>query len=314
MTGSLDIREVTGRIVMDLKAGPSVEVEVALENGARARATVPLREEGDAKEELTAIRDWYSEQILYKDVTEQENIDALLLKNFDNRFQNGSGRKGRLAVSMAVIRAAGAGIGLPLYRYMGGSSVPKIPVPIISLIGGESLEKGTDFQETMIVLQGNIKYSEKLRMGTQIHYNVEKLLKGKDYRGMAEEGMNCLMQAISLAGYKLGKDIQLALITDADWLYVKEEGRVKIINMERAGTVSEVLFQVREARKAGQKIMIESDLNDTEEDFISDFATAVRADYIKIETSFKSEWTAKNNEIIRLEELYNDKNMKTGCI
>lgn len=308
MGESLHIREVTGRMVMDLKAGPAVEAEVALENGARARAFVPLRKEKDAKEELAAIRDWYSELILYEDAARQDNIDALLSKDMNKKFQNGSGNTGRLAVSMAVIRAAGAGIGLPLYRYMGGSSAPKIPVPVIRVFGGETLKTGVDVREIMIVLQGNIMYSEKLRLGNEIYHNVIKIM------GEKQSGINGTIQAVGLSGCKLGKDVQLALRANTDWLYVKGEGVAKIINMEQAGTVSEAFAQVEEAKKAGQKVMIEGDSHEIEEDFTSDFAAAVGAEYIKIGVPCRDEWSAKNNELLRLEEVYRDKNVKTGCI
>lgn len=135
MVGSLDITEVKGRQLLDSQGRMAVEAEVTLENNARGRAMISVEHDGLAGEAEALINDYLSEAVLYEDGSGQTRIDCLLVEAAERAPFGKGGRSATLSLSMAVCRAAGAGLLLPLYRYLGGSSSPSMPVPIIGLIG-----------------------------------------------------------------------------------------------------------------------------------------------------------------------------------
>ena len=388
MLNGLDIIEVTGRIVRDSWGYPGVEAEVILENGAHGRATVSLGNTGRAERQAEFVGGWLSETILFEDASDQGRIDRMLTKAAEENRAAGDGNQGVLVLSMAVARAAGAGLHLPLYRYLGGSSAPVMPVPMMSMICGGSRDKGLDFHEIMVVPQGADSYSEGLRMGVEIYQALKRLLSISGFNTStgdgggfeadmknSEEALHYLMDSFKLAGYKPGTDVRVAINADADRLYVKEDGtywfsnesrmggisinraqkdmlayylrladgfpicavmnglwkedlegreqmmkllehrtllvsddfaaaNATIIRMEQAGTVTRALEMVERARKAGHKVIIASDGKDTEESFLADMAAAVGADYVKSGAPCRGEYTAKYNELLRIEEFY----------
>lgn len=388
MLNELDIIEVTGRTVRDSWGYPGIEAEVVLENGAHGRVAVSLGNTGRAEELADIVNDRLSEIILFEDASDQGKIDRMLLQAAEESGAEKNGNQGILVLSMAVARAAGAGLRLPLYRYLGGTSAPVMPVPMMSMISGGSGDKGLDFHEIMIVPQGARSYSEGLRMGVEIYQTLKRLLSMSglststgDGGGFepdmknSEEALRYLMDSFKLTGYKPGTDVQVAINAGADRLYVKEDGtycfskeskkggisinreqkdmiayymrladgfpicavmnglwkadlegrrqmmsllehrtlmvsddftaaNATIIRMEQAGTVTGALEMVEKARKAGHKVIIASDVRDTEESFISDMAAAVRADYVKSGAPCRGECTAKYNELLRIEEFY----------
>ncbi|HCD45436.1 MAG TPA: phosphopyruvate hydratase, partial [Lachnoclostridium sp.] len=176
MLNGLDIIEITGRIVRDSWGYPGVEAEVILENGAHGRAAVSMGNNGSAEEQVRLVNDRLSESILFEDASDQGRIDRMLSQAGDENWAEVDGNQGVLAISMAVARAAGAGLHLPLYRYLGGTSAPVMPVPMMSMISGGGGDKGLDFHEIMIVPQGANSYSEGLRMGVEIYQALKRLL------------------------------------------------------------------------------------------------------------------------------------------
>ncbi|WP_077610648.1 hypothetical protein [Clostridium sp. Marseille-P2415] len=251
MFGGLDIIEVTGRIVLDSWSNPAVEAETVLENGAHGRALVSLGNAGKAKQEAELVSDWLSEAILFEDASNQERIDRLLLQAAEDKTMEGkSGRYGVLAISMAVARAAGAGLGLPLYRYLGGTSAPVMPVPMMSMISGGDAEKGIDLLELMIVPQGAETYSEGLRMGVEIYQTLKRLLALSGYNTSTgegggfmpdmkstEEALRYLMDAFRLSGYKPGTDVLVAVNAGAERLYEKDEGVYRFSKESKKGGI-----------------------------------------------------------------------------
>lgn len=251
MLNGLDIIEVTGRIVRDSWGYPGVEAEVILENGAHGRATVSLGNTGRAEKQAEFVGGWLSETILFEDASDQGRIDRMLTQAAEENKAAGDGNQGVLVLSMAVARAAGAGLHLPLYRYLGGSSAPVMPVPMMSMICGGSRDKGLDFHEIMIVPQGADSYSEGLRMGVEIYQALKRLLSISGFSTStgdgggfvadmknSEEALHYLMDSFKLTGYKPGTDVLVAINADADRLYVKEDGTYWFSNESRMGGIS----------------------------------------------------------------------------
>lgn len=130
-----------------------------------------------------------------------------------------------LGVSLAVAKAAANALGMPLYRYIGGTNAKVLPVPMMNIInGGKHADNNVDFQEFMIMPIGAPKFSEALRMGAEVFHNLKSVLKKKGYStavgdegGFApnlksnEEAIEVILEAIELAGYKPGKDVAIAL-------------------------------------------------------------------------------------------------------
>lgn len=248
------IREIKGRQVLDSRGNPTVEVDVALESGARGRAAVPSGASTGAKEAIE-LRDGDKKRWMGKGVSKAvANISKLLapkLLGMDGLDQvgvdrtmidiDGAKNKGRiganaiLGVSMAVARAAAQETGQPLYRYLGGTNARVLPVPLMNIInGGAHADNRLDLQEFMIVPVGADRFSEALRMATEVFHTLKGILKKRglntavgDEGGFApdlgsnEEALALIVQAIEDAGYKAGKDIALALDAAASEFYDK---------------------------------------------------------------------------------------------
>ena len=245
MIDSLDlvIDTIVAREVLDSRGNPTVEAEVLLEAGAIGRAIVPSGASTGAHE-AHELRDGDS-RYLGKGVTKAVNhiedriapalcgISSLDQASVDGTMQelDGSDNKSSLganailAVSMATARAAANGLGLPLYRYLGGPMASLLPVPLMNVInGGAHAANNLDFQEFMLVPHGASTFRESLRMGAEVFHTLKSLLSAQglstavgDEGGFAPNLTNndaagdLLIQAIEKAGYSPGKDISLAL-------------------------------------------------------------------------------------------------------
>ncbi len=246
------IRSIKAREILDSRGNPTLEAEVRLDGNIGGRAAVPsgastgvheaveLRD-GDAhrfsgKGVLRAVENVnniITPALIGENVYQQRAIDQIMI-NLD-----GSANKGRLganailAVSMAAARAAAASLGLPLYRYLGGTNACIIPVPMMNILnGGAHADNNIDPQEFMIVPAGARSFAESLRMGVETFHALKRVLKKKggstgvgDEGGFApnlkssEEALDVIVEAIQLAGYQPGKQIFLALDVAASELY-----------------------------------------------------------------------------------------------
>ncbi|MBI5887307.1 MAG: phosphopyruvate hydratase [Deltaproteobacteria bacterium] len=249
MTAIIDI---TAREILDSRGNPTVEVEVLLESGFMGRAAVPsgastgkleaveLRD-GDAKRYLGKgvtkavknVNDKIAKELIGFDAMEQTLIDEMLIG------LDGSGNKGKLGanailgVSMATAKAAAEAAMMPLYKYVGGVNARTLPVPMMNIInGGAHADNNLDIQEFMIVPAGFPCFCESLRAGVEIFHNLKKLLHSKnlstsvgDEGGFApelksnKEAVELILQAISKAGYKPGKEVFIALDCASSELY-----------------------------------------------------------------------------------------------
>ncbi len=245
MIDSLDlvIDTIVAREVLDSRGNPTVEAEVLLEGGAMGKSIVPSGASTGAHEahEMRDGGNRYKGKGVLKAVQNIEEkiaptlcgISALdqvavdtSMKELDGTTNKSSlGANSILAVSMAVAKAAANGVGLPLYRYLGGPMASLLPVPLMNVInGGEHASNNLDFQEFMLVPHGANTFSESLRMGTEVFHTLKRLLSDRglstavgDEGGFApdlssnEEAGDLLVKAIEKAGFIPGEQISLAL-------------------------------------------------------------------------------------------------------
>jgi len=242
---SLDlvIDTIVAREVLDSRGNPTVEAEVLLEAGAIGRAIVPsgastgaheaheLRD-GDSRymgkgvtKAVNHIEDRIAPALCGISSLDQASVDGTMQELDGSDNKSSLGANAILAVSMATARAAANGLGLPLYRYLGGPMASLLPVPLMNVInGGAHAANNLDFQEFMLVPHGASTFRESLRMGAEVFHTLKGLLSAQglstavgDEGGFAPNLTNndaagdLLIQAIEKAGYSPGKDISLAL-------------------------------------------------------------------------------------------------------
>lgn len=246
MIDSLDlvIDSIVAREVLDSRGNPTVEAEVLLEGGATGRAIVPsgastgaheaheLRD-GDARryfgkgvlQAVSNVEEKIAPALLGLSALDQGTVDAAMAELDGSDNKSALGANAVLAVSMAVARAAANGVGLPLYRYLGGPMATLLPVPLMNVInGGAHASNNLDFQEFMLVPHGASSFREALRMGAEVFHTLKGLLSAQglstavgDEGGFAPDlagndaAGELLIQAIEKAGYRPGDQISLAL-------------------------------------------------------------------------------------------------------
>ena len=246
MLDSIDlvIDTVVAREVLDSRGNPTVEAEVQLEGGATGRAMVPSGASTGAHEAhelrdgdksryggkgvlraVTNIEERIAPAICGLNAMEQQVVDQAMAALDGSRNKSGLGANAVLAVSMATAHAAARGLGLPLYRYLGGPMATVLPVPLMNLLNGGAHASNTlDFQEFMVVPHAATTFREALRMGAEVFHALKHLLKEQglplavgDEGGFAPDlqdnhaALTLLMQAIEQAGYRPGEQIALAL-------------------------------------------------------------------------------------------------------
>ena len=244
MIDSLDlvIDTVVAREVLDSRGTPTVEAEVLLEGGASGRAMVPsgastgaheaheLRDGGSryggkgVLQAVNNIEEKIAPALCGLSALDQGAVDGAMLELDGSDNKSALGANAILAVSLATARAAANGVGLPLYRYLGGPMATLLPVPLMNVInGGAHAANSLDFQEFMVVPHGAPSFREALRMGTEVFHTLKGLLQERgmstavgDEGGFAPDLGNdaagdLLVQAIEKAGYRPGDQISLAL-------------------------------------------------------------------------------------------------------
>ena len=239
------IVKVHGREVLDSRGNPTVEVEVLLDDGVKARAIVPSGASTGESEALE-LRDGDKSRYLGKgvlkavenvntklapvveglEVTDQVAIDTAMLKADGTPFKKNLGANAILGVSLAVARAAAESLHMPLYRYIGGTNGKVIPTPCMNVInGGAHAESSVDFQEFFIIPAGFATFREALRAGTECFHALRKVVKARGYEtGVGDEGgfapsckkgneepLELIAEAVANAGYKLGEQIFLGM-------------------------------------------------------------------------------------------------------
>ena len=240
----LEIEKVVGREILDSRGNPTVEAEITLADGTVARGTAPS---GASTGEFEALelRDGDKARYLGKGVTKAvENINTVIAETIagmdasdiyavDQAMIRADGTKDKsklganaiLAVSIAAARAAAQSLELPLYRFLGGVSGNRLPVPMMNILnGGAHAANTVDVQEFMIMPVGAESFKEALRWCAEVFHALAALLKSKglatsvgDEGGFApdlasdEEAIQYILEAIQSAGYEPGRDFMIAM-------------------------------------------------------------------------------------------------------
>ncbi len=259
------IETVYGREVLDSRGNPTVEVQVELLDGSMGSAIVPSgastgvheaweKRDGDPGRYMgkgvlaavEAVNDEIAETLVGWDATDQVGIDEVMIELDGTPNKERLGANAILGVSLAVAKAAAISTGLPLYRYIGGTSARTLPVPMMNIMnGGKHAAGSTDFQEFMIMPVGAENFAEGLRWGVEIYHSLKKVLASKGYGttvgdegGFAprlsanREAIEVILEAVEKAGYQPGSQIMLAMDPAASEIYedgkyhLKTEGKV----------------------------------------------------------------------------------------
>ena len=238
------IVDVFAREILDSRGNPTVEVDVMLDDGTLGRAAVPSgastgaheameKRDGDIErymgkgvlEAINGVNGEISETLVGFEVTNQQAIDAVMIEIDGTENKSRLGANAILGVSLATAKAAAIYNGLPLYRYIGGTSAHVLPVPMMNIInGGEHADNSIDFQEFMIMPMTATSMREAIRMGSEVFHNLkEKLSSAGLSTGVGDEGgfapnldsarnaLDLILKSIEMAGYQAGRDICLAL-------------------------------------------------------------------------------------------------------
>jgi len=247
-----EILDITAREILDSRGNPTVEVEVFLETGAAGRAAVPSgastgkrealelrdkrRKRYGGKGVLQAVKnvnEIIAPRLLGLESSQQVLIDQAMLQLDGTDNKKKLGANAILGVSMAVAKATAMELELPLHNYLGGVNAKVLPVPMMNIInGGAHADNNVDIQEFMILPAGASSFAEALRMGVETFHSLKNVLKKKglqtavgDEGGFApnlrsnEEAMESILEGITRAGFKPGKDIFIAIDAAANEFY-----------------------------------------------------------------------------------------------
>jgi enolase len=241
------IEAVGAREILDSRGNPTVEVEVALDDGTVSRAAVPsgastgafeaveLRDGGSrygGKGVEKAI-DAIGPELVGFEASEQRLVDQRLLELDGTPNKAKLGANAILGVSLAVARAAADSAGLPLFRYVGGPNAHLLPVPMMNILnGGAHADTGVDVQEFMIAPIGAPTFQEALRQGAEVYHALKSVLKERGLAtGLGDEGgfapdlgsnreaLDLITSAVEKTGLKVGDDIAFALDVAATEFY-----------------------------------------------------------------------------------------------
>ena len=268
------ITDVTAREVLDSRGNPTVEVEVALDDGSWGRAAVPsgastgafeaveLRD-GDSARYLgkgvltavTNVNEIIAPALLGMEATDQRAIDEALLE-LDGTANKGSlGANAILGVSLAVAKAAAESCELTLYSYIGGCNAVTLPVPMMNILnGGAHADNTVDLQEFMVMPVGAGSFAEGLRMCAEIYHTLKKVLHDRnlgtgvgDEGGFApdlgsnEEALQIISEAVAAAGYSLGEQVMFALDPASTEFYDADRGVYVLAGEGRELTSAEMV-------------------------------------------------------------------------
>ena len=263
----LKIDQIRGREILDSRGNPTVEVDVILNDGTLGRAAVPsgastgeheaveLRDDDAARyggkgttKAVLNVNTKIAPELIDRDPREQEQIDRIMIAMDSTPNKAKLGANAILGVSMAVAKAAAESSGLPLYRYLGGTSAKVLPVPMTNILnGGKHADNNVDFQEFMIQPWGARNFAHALRMGAEVYHALKKVLHKKglstavgDEGGFApnlksnDEALEVIAEAVKAAGYKFGKDIFVALDPAASELWDAGKKKYRLFKSDPA--------------------------------------------------------------------------------
>ncbi len=261
------IEFIEAREILDSRGNPTIEVDVILEDGSMGRAAVPsgastgvheaieLRDNDKSRfmgkgvlNAVDNVNNIIAAELIGLDALDQVDIDRTMIELDGTENKSKLGANAILGVSMATARAAADFLGVPLFKYLGAYHSCTLPVPMSNILnGGSHADNSVDFQEFMVMPVGAGSIREAVRMVAEIFHNLKNILKSKGYNtnvgdegGFApnlksnEEAVEVILEAITAAGYKAGKDVFIALdpasseFYDADkkkYVFKKSDGR-----------------------------------------------------------------------------------------
>ncbi|MHA8110753.1 phosphopyruvate hydratase [Lactobacillaceae bacterium Melli_B4] len=291
------ISDIFAREVLDSRGNPTVEVELYTEAGAFGRGIVPsgastgeheaieLRD-GDknrymGKGVLKAVdnvNNIIAKEIVGYDVTDQLAIDQAMIKLDGTPNKAKLGANAILGVSLAAARAAADELGVPLYNYFGGFNAHLLPTPMMNVInGGEHANNKVDFQEFMIMPVGAKSVKEAIRMGSETFHNLKNILNERGYStavgdegGFApdlqnnEEPFQILVEAITKAGYKPGKDIAIAFDCASSEFYDPKTKKYNLVGDGKSYSADEFVTLLEEIVDKYPIVSIEDPLDENE--------------------------------------------------
>jgi enolase len=258
------IVDIHGRQILDSRGNPTIEVDVRLADGSFGRAAVPSgastgvheaweMRDGDAKQFLGKgvsqavehVNKDLAEALIGQDALEQADVDQRMLELDGSPNKKNLGANAILGVSLATAHAAANFCGLPLFRYLGGAGARLLPAPMMNIVnGGAHADNKVDVQEFMVMPLGFDSFSDALRCGVEIFHNLKKVLQKKGYKtavgdeggfapdlGSNGEALELIAEAVSQAGYKLGRGEQVGIALDvaATELY---DSKQKVYSMD----------------------------------------------------------------------------------
>jgi len=245
------IEAVGAREILDSRGNPTVEVEVALDDGTLSRAAIPsgastgafeaveLRD-GDERyggkgvqRAVAAVLDTIGPELVGFEASEQRLIDATMIDLDATPDKSRLGANAILGVSLAVAKAAAESADLPLFRYLGGPNAYLLPVPMFNILnGGAHADSNVDVQEFMIAPVGAPIFAEALRWGAEVYHALKSVLKTRGLStGLGDEGgfapnlesnraaLDLIVEAIGKAGLRPGADVALAIDAAASEFY-----------------------------------------------------------------------------------------------
>lgn len=250
------IRDIFAREILDSRGNPTIEAEVLAGENIVGRAAVPsgastgkyeaveLRDQEEryggkgVERAVENVNSCLAKAVIGMNVFDQKEIDRALCKADGTENKSNLGANAILGVSMAAARAAAKGLNIPLYRYLGGVQAKKMPVPMMNILnGGVHADNPLDIQEFMIVPVRETSFRERLRICAEIYHMLRAVLKGKGLQtGVGDEGgfapeladtkeaLRTIRDAAEMAGYRMGRDIMIALDVAASELYIEEKG------------------------------------------------------------------------------------------
>jgi enolase len=253
------IANVFAREILDSRGNPTVEVEVILEDGTLGRAAIPsgastgqfeaveLRDNDPKRfkgkgvlKAVENVNEIIAPELEGMDALDQVAIDEFLIELDGTKNKSKLGANAILGVSLAVAKAAANYLGIPLYRYIGGTNAKTLPIPMMNILnGGKHADNNVDLQEFMIMPVGAENFAHALRMGAETFHTLKKVLSEKglsttvgDEGGFApdlssnEDAIKYIIEAIEKAGYTPGKDIYIALDPAASEFF--SDGKYKL--------------------------------------------------------------------------------------
>lgn len=288
----MNIVDVKAREILDSRGNPTVEVDVVLENGIKARAAVPSGASTGEREALEMrdkdtfrfggkgvlkavknVNDRIKPVVIGMDVFDQYGIDTTMLELDGTKTKSNLGANAILGVSMACLKAAAKVKNIPLYKYVGEGKT--LPVPMMNIInGGAHADNKLDFQEFMIIPQRDT-IKERVRVGAEVFHTLKSVLKERglstgvgDEGGFAPdldsntEGFELIMEAIKKAGYEPGVDVKLGIDVAASEFY--SDGKYNLVGEGRSLTTDELINFYKELVSKYPIISIEDPVDEND--------------------------------------------------